>query len=55
MSSSALQNTANPYLALHKDGPVHWQVWGPDTLATAQAQNKPILLSTGYASCLGAM
>ena len=52
MSSSALQNTANPYLALHKDSPVQWQVWGPDTLATAKAQNKPILLSTGYASCL---
>ena len=51
MSSSAPQNTANPYLALHKDSPVHWQAWGPDTLAGAQAQNKPILLSTGYANC----
>src|SRR5204863_3435851 len=31
--------------------PVHWQAWGQDTLAAAQQQGKPILLSVGYAAC----
>ncbi len=30
---------------------MHWQPWGADALAQAQAENKPILLSIGYAAC----
>ncbi|HJR55509.1 MAG TPA: thioredoxin domain-containing protein [Rhizomicrobium sp.] len=51
MPATALQNTASPYLRLHRDNPVQWQAWGPDTLAQAQAENKPIFLSLGYTSC----
>ena len=51
MPASALQNTASPYLRLHKDNPVQWQAWNKDTLARAQAENKPIFLSLGYAAC----
>lgn len=46
-----LDRAASPYLQQHKDNPVHWQPWGPGALAAAKAQNKPILLSVGYAAC----
>ncbi|MFC3675530.1 thioredoxin domain-containing protein [Ferrovibrio xuzhouensis] len=46
-----LDRAASPYLLQHRDNPVHWQVWGPAALAAAQAADKPILLSIGYAAC----
>ncbi|HEX6958016.1 MAG TPA: thioredoxin domain-containing protein [Ferrovibrio sp.] len=46
-----LDRAASPYLRQHRDNPVHWQVWGPEALAAAQALDKPILLSVGYAAC----
>ncbi len=53
--STALQNNlaheTSPYLIQHAGNPVHWQPWGEQALALAQAQNKPILLSVGYAAC----
>jgi uncharacterized protein len=41
----------SPYLLQHKDNPVHWRPWGEAALAEARAENKPILLSVGYAAC----
>jgi uncharacterized protein YyaL (SSP411 family) len=41
----------SPYLLQHKDNPVHWWPWSTVALKEAQAQNKPILLSVGYAAC----
>lgn len=46
-----LANAASPYLLQHKDNPVYWRLWSPAALAEAQAANKPILLSVGYAAC----
>ncbi|MFN4275952.1 MAG: thioredoxin domain-containing protein [Ferrovibrio sp.] len=46
-----LDRAASPYLQQHRDNPVHWQIWSPQVLAAAQAANKPILLSVGYAAC----
>ena len=46
-----LANESSPYLQLHKDNPVDWYPWGPEALAAAEAQNKPILLSIGYTAC----
>ena len=46
-----LANETSPYLQLHKDNPVDWYPWGPEALAAAEAQNKPILLSIGYTAC----
>jgi uncharacterized protein len=48
---NALAHQTSPYLLQHKDNPVHWQPWGPDAFAAAKAENKPILLSIGYAAC----
>ncbi len=46
-----LGEETSPYLLQHKDNPVHWQAWGPAALAEARKENKPILLSVGYAAC----
>jgi hypothetical protein len=46
-----LDRETSPYLLQHKDNPVHWQPWGTEALATAKRENKPILLSVGYAAC----
>ncbi len=41
----------SPYLLQHADNPVHWLPWGEGAFAQAKAENKPILLSVGYAAC----
>ena len=41
----------SPYLRQHADNPVDWWPWSEEALAAARAQNKPILLSIGYAAC----
>jgi uncharacterized protein len=46
-----LAHATSPYLLQHKDNPVDWREWGPEALAEAEAQNKPVLLSVGYAAC----
>jgi uncharacterized protein YyaL (SSP411 family) len=46
-----LSSESSPYLRQHADNPVDWYPWGPDALAKARAENKPILLSIGYAAC----
>src|SRR5215470_10903328 len=48
---NALARETSPYLLQHRDNPVHWQAWGPAAFAAAKAENKPILLSIGYAAC----
>jgi uncharacterized protein YyaL (SSP411 family) len=46
-----LAGETSPYLLQHKTNPVDWWPWGPPALAEAMRQNKPILLSVGYAAC----
>ena len=46
-----LSEDLSPYLFQHKDNPVNWQVWNNKTLDFAKTNQKPILLSVGYASC----
>ena len=46
-----LRNETSPYLLQHLDNPVDWYPWGEEALALAKAQDKPILLSVGYAAC----
>lgn len=50
--SNQLSGHPSPYLALHGSDPVAWQDWGPEVLARAKRENKLILLSSGYFSCL---
>jgi len=41
----------SPYLLQHAHNPVDWYPWGPEALERARAEDKPILLSIGYAAC----
>jgi len=49
--SNRLAQETSPYLLQHADNPVDWQAWGPDALAQAEQEDKPILLSVGYSTC----
>ncbi len=49
--ANRLANETSPYLRQHADNPVDWYPWGEEALQKAQAENKPILLSIGYAAC----
>jgi uncharacterized protein YyaL (SSP411 family) len=46
-----LANETSPYLLQHADNPVDWYPWGEEALARATREDKPILLSIGYAAC----
>ena len=48
---NALGQETSPYLLQHKDNPVHWQAWGTVAFEAARRENKPVLLSVGYAAC----
>jgi len=41
----------SPYLLQHADNPVDWYPWGDEAFAKARAEDKPVLLSVGYAAC----
>ncbi|MCK5621050.1 MAG: DUF255 domain-containing protein, partial [Alphaproteobacteria bacterium] len=51
MTGNLLAGETSPYLLQHRDNPVNWTPWGEAALARARAENKPILLSVGYAAC----
>ena len=51
MSRNFLDRETSPYLLQHKDNPVHWRAWNDESLRMAQAEDKIILLSVGYAAC----
>ncbi|MEI9946780.1 MAG: thioredoxin domain-containing protein [Chitinophagaceae bacterium] len=41
----------SPYLLQHAHNPVNWYPWGEEALNRAVQENKPILVSIGYAAC----
>jgi len=49
--TNRLAKATSPYLLQHANNPVDWYEWGPEPLARAQAEDKPIFLSVGYAAC----
>jgi uncharacterized protein YyaL (SSP411 family) len=46
-----LSQETSPYLLQHADNPVDWYPWGEEAFERALAEDKPILLSIGYAAC----
>ena len=46
-----LINETSPYLLQHAHNPINWKPWNDDALDEAQASNKLILISVGYAAC----
>ena len=49
--ANRLQGETSPYLLQHAHNPVDWYPWGEEALQKAQLENKPILVSIGYAAC----
>jgi uncharacterized protein YyaL (SSP411 family) len=49
--TNRLIHETSPYLLQHAHNPVDWYPWGEEALAKARAEDKPVLLSVGYAAC----
>ena len=49
--TNALANESSPYLLQHAHNPVNWQPWSTEALEQAKRENKPIIVSIGYAAC----
>ena len=49
--TNRLARESSPYLRQHAHNPVDWHPWGPEALALAEAGQRPILVSIGYAAC----
>lgn len=49
--SNRLSQASSPYLREHADNPVDWYEWGSEALDKAKKENKPLIISIGYASC----
>lgn len=49
--TNRLIHEKSPYLLQHSHNPVDWYPWGDEAFKAAAAQDKPIFLSIGYATC----
>ena len=50
-SANRLAGETSPYLLQHAHNPVDWYPWGPEALARAKKEDRPIFLSIGYSAC----
>ncbi len=46
-----LIHETSPYLLQHAHNPVEWYPWSSEAFERARRENKPVLLSIGYAAC----
>jgi uncharacterized protein YyaL (SSP411 family) len=51
LMTNRLAQESSPYLLQHAENPVDWYPWGKEAFNAAQAEDKPIFLSIGYATC----
>ncbi|MFZ9589617.1 MAG: thioredoxin domain-containing protein [Chitinophagaceae bacterium] len=49
--TNKLIHETSPYLLQHAHNPVDWHPWGEEALQKAKQEEKPILVSIGYAAC----
>lgn len=49
--ANKLIGETSPYLLQHAYNPVQWYPWGEEALQKAKEEDKPILVSIGYAAC----
>jgi uncharacterized protein len=49
--TNELVNESSPYLLQHAHNPVNWYPWSDAALQKAQAENKMLIISIGYAAC----
>jgi uncharacterized protein YyaL (SSP411 family) len=46
-----LSLASSPYLRQHANNPVDWYEWGEEALSKARKENRPLIISVGYAAC----
>jgi uncharacterized protein len=51
MGVNRLASETSPYLLQHADNPVDWYPWGDEAFERARTEDRPVLLSVGYAAC----
>ncbi len=49
--ANRLIDEQSPYLLQHAHNPVDWYPWGEEAFSVAKTENKPVLVSIGYAAC----
>ncbi|MFL5748083.1 MAG: thioredoxin domain-containing protein [Niastella sp.] len=49
--TNRLAEETSPYLLQHAHNPVDWYPWGDEALGKAKQEDKPLLVSIGYAAC----
>lgn len=49
--TNRLARASSPYLQQHSHNPVDWYEWGEEALQKAKDEQKPLLISIGYAAC----
>ncbi|MBY9081827.1 thioredoxin domain-containing protein [Paenibacillus sp. HN-1] len=49
--TNRLIHEKSPYLLQHAHNPVDWFAWGEEAFEKAKAENKPVFVSIGYATC----
>ena len=50
-TTNFLINESSPYLLMHAHNPVDWHPYGEAAFAKAKKENKPVIISIGYAAC----
>lgn len=50
-AAKRLEKEQSVFLRRHAQDPVDWYPWGEDAFARAKTEQKPVLVSIGYASC----
>ncbi len=49
--TNRLARETSPYLLQHAHNPVDWYAWSPEAFEKARQEDKPVLVSIGYAAC----
>ena len=49
--TNRLASESSPYLLQHAHNPVDWYPWGEEAFERAKKEDKPVLVSIGYAAC----
>jgi uncharacterized protein YyaL (SSP411 family) len=49
--TNRLSRESSPYLLQHAHNPVDWYPWGEEAFDKAKKEDKPVLVSIGYAAC----
>lgn len=49
--TNRLAKETSPYLLQHAHNPVDWYPWGDEAFEKARLEDKPVLVSIGYAAC----